>query len=243
MTSKTKSLLLIFLAVIFCSGLQAQDNMINQLDLSKDITTWYDDLLGIENTLLMEGALANYERKASRTHPYLNDYIWQLGNIVYRSQEFKSVPLLYNLEQDALFILRKGGNSYENFVELNKALVSGFTVGNSRYVKLDSMAPNNAPGFYELLYEGNQASFYARRVKKQDLNGDEDYQYKQLDDYYVLFEGQYYAVRNVGAVTRIFKENRKQIRSFANTQRMRQLEKESELQFIALIAFCNTLAL
>lgn len=242
--NKLAKLVLLFGPAFFLSNaIQAQSNQLNELDLSGNIDNWYFATTGIEQTLLMEGMLADTERKASKSHPYLYDYRWQTGAVTYRDQVFNGVPILYNIERDEVIILRDGVSAYDNFVQLKKELVDGFTIGNAKYVWVDNNPPGGKTGFYELIYNGNQLSLYAKRVKKQDINGDADFQYIQTDDYYVYFDNVFYPIRNAGSISRLFKTNRKPIKRFAIERNIRQINTDTELQFVLLIAYCNTLEL
>ena len=222
-TNPTVKIYLVLLALASCLSVKGQDNMVNRLDLSGDLESWYDSIAGIQNSILVEGSLADFTRKATQSHPYMFEYRWQTGEVTYRNQHFKGVPLLYNIERDELIILREGISSYENFVKLNKDLVTDFKLNNTRFVKLDKDRAPGKPGFYQELHAGDQLSFYAKRVKIFDRNGDDNFQYVQSNEYYIKYQNEFYVIRNVGTLTRLFKENRKQINKFASIERIRKL--------------------
>ena len=233
---------LVWLGLIINTTINAQDSLIYRLDLSKELEGWYDSLTGKENPILLQGILADIEPKASRTHPYLGKYQWQLGDVTYRNQQFNSVSLLYNIDRDVLLIQRSGLNPYEMFIELKNDMVSSFKILNSRFVKINNN-PLDKPGFYEVLFEGTNLNFYAKRVKALDINGDNEYQFIQSDQYYIQFENEFYIIRNSGGLARIFKSNRKLINAFAYHENIRKLNSKTDKQFVALIEYCNTLNL
>jgi hypothetical protein len=233
---------LVCVGLLVNTTLNAQDSLIYQLDLSQELESWYDSLTAKDNPILIQGNLAEIEPKASRSHPYFGKNQWYSGEVTYRNQLFKSVVLLYNIEKDELLIQRNGINSYEMFVELKKDMVSSFAILDSRFVKINNN-PLDKPGFYQVLFEGANLSLYAKRVKKLDINGDDAFQFVQSDDYYILFNNEFFAIRSAGGVARIFKSNRKQIKSFAYQSGIRKLTSETDKQFVKLIEYCNTLNL
>jgi len=242
MTRLARIAFLVWHSLMLSTTINAQQRLLYQLDLSKDLEGWYDSLTAKENPLLLQGILPDIEPKASWSHPYFDKYQWQVGDVTYKNQQFKSVPLLYNIEQDELLILRNGQNNYEMFVELKKDMVASFTILNSRFVKITNN-PLDKPGFYEVLFEGSNINFYARREKTLDRNGDDGFQFIQSDQYYIQFENEFYNINSSGGLARIFKSNRKLINAFAYRENIRKLNSTTDKEFVALIEYCNTLSL
>jgi hypothetical protein len=128
------------------------------------------------------------------------------------------------------------------FVELKKDLVTSFAILDSRFIKINNN-PLDKPGFYEVLSEGTNLNFYARRVKLLNKNGEFASQYVQSNEYYIQFKNEFFVIRSAGGLGRIFKSHRKEIKAFAYQEGIRNLTSETDKQFIKLIEYCNTLNL
>ena len=220
----------------------AQDDPIEQLDLSKQLNQWYDSLAGQENPILLQGKMADMERKILGSHPYLGKLEWLLGDVTFRNNKFQSVPLLFNLEKDALLVLRSGQNYYEMTIELKSDLVSEFKIQDSKFIKM-AIPESGKAGFYEVLFEGDKLKFYARRDKQLIKNGFTGFEYVQSDQYFLLYKDEYYVIRNKGSLARLFKKDRKLIKSFANRTNIGKLNNETDKYFTVLIAYCDSLDL
>lgn len=222
---------------------KAQKIKLEQLDLSNTaLAEWYDANAEKNNPILLQGKIANMERKSLYSHAYLGKFEWLRGDVTYRRHHFQAVPLLYDLEKDVLLALRSGENTYEMFIELKSDLVTDFKIEDSRFIRMTAEAPDK-PGFYQVLFEGKKLKFYARRKKKLEISSLQGFLFVQSDDYYLQYKGEFYPIRNVGSLARLFKENRKLIKSFARKTYLRELNNETDKQFTILVAYCDSLNL
>lgn len=232
----------VLLLVSFSNSSFTQNITLQGLDLSQDIGIWYDSIAGLQNTSLILGKLATTDRKASRSHPYLYDYKWQSGDVVYQEQQFKNVRLLYNIEEDILITLGEGFSPYTQFIELKSDGISNFRIRNSMYIWVNESIQGNNSGFYEVLFEGNQLDLIAKRTKTLNLSGTELI-YDQKNQYFVHYNDEYFVIRNSGDLARKFKPNRRRIKEFARQNQIRKLNSEVDFEFVELLKFCDNLEL
>ena len=122
-----------FLVLVVHKESFSQQIINKELDLSQDLSIWYDSVAGLDKTVLRQGILADLERKALHTHPFLYDFKWQLGDVLYQDQQFKNVMLIYNLEEDVLLTMGEGISRYTQFIELKSDRISNFRIRNSKY--------------------------------------------------------------------------------------------------------------
>jgi hypothetical protein len=213
-----------------------------ELDLSQDLSIWYDSVAGLDNTVLRQGVLADVERKALRTHPFLYDYKWQSGDVLYQEQQFKNVRLLYNIEEDLLITQGEGLSPYTQFIELKSDRISNFRIRHSMYIWVNESIQGNNSGFYEIIFEGAQLDLLAKRTKTLNLNGTELI-YDQKDQYFVHYNDEYFVIRNSGDLARKFKSNRRRIKEFARQNQIRKLNAQVDYEFVELLKFCDNLEL
>lgn len=231
-----------FLVLVVHKESFSQQIINKELDLSQDLSIWYDSVAGLDKTVLRQGILADLERKALHTHPFLYDFKWQLGDVLYQDQQFKNVMLIYNLEEDVLLTMGEGISRYTQFIELKSDRISNFRIRNSKYKWMNESIQRNDSGFYEILYEGDQLDLIAKRTKTLNLN-DAQLIYEQKDEYYVHYQNEYFTINNSGDLSRKFKSNRRLIKDFARQNQIRKLNAEVDHEFIALIKFCDDLEL
>ena len=120
--------------VLAALGSFAQYN-IDSVSLKGDFRAWYDQQVGLENTVLQHGELATIGRKSPNSHAYYESSTWLSANVVYCNQMFRDISVLYNIEDDVLFISNNLAPTFTaSPLKLRKELVSQFEIGHARFV-------------------------------------------------------------------------------------------------------------
>lgn len=102
--------------------------------------------------------------QTSDEHPYFLSDDWAMGTIVYESDFYKEVPLLFDLTTEKI-ISENPFNGAKMELVYNK--IDRFEIEEHIFVKLlkdPSFASEMSEGFYEILYEG-RLKLYVKRKK------------------------------------------------------------------------------
>ena len=129
-------------------------------------------------------------------HPYFLTDDWTLSTIVYESDLYTSIPVLFDLSSEKVLT----ENPFNGEVmELASSKIERFEIHGHTFVRLNrnpTFESEMTDGFYELLYQGN-LKLYAKRKKNFQERPKANIMYAEFDEKnkYFLFNGrQYYRV-------------------------------------------------
>ena len=126
--SRIALLTLFFISYLLTYEQAQAQYKIGNLDLDGKLNVWYDSIVGLERTSLIDGSFYPFRTKALKTHEYFIQNKWDLGTLTYKGQVFE-VNMLYNVFQDLLII--QNTTNTETMVEplkLSQNLVSRFEI-------------------------------------------------------------------------------------------------------------------
>ncbi|MDZ7614668.1 MAG: hypothetical protein U5K51_13940 [Flavobacteriaceae bacterium] len=207
-----------------------------------DFYKWFDENLGIENSILFNGTrpLENTISKDG-SHKFYLIPTYIPGNIVYQSQPYFDIPLKYDIHEDEITInLIK--NKESSIIRLIKANVQSFTLQNKQFVQLaDPDQSVLVNGFYEVLFESSNLSLFKKhhKIKKEQIVQKQVYtNYKENDLYLMKKLGKYHNVANKNELIKIMPEHKSTINNF-----YKQYDKlrDSDLDAF-LIKLCKNLS-
>ena len=124
--SRITLLMLFFVFYSLTYGQSQGQYKIGNLDLDEKLNVWYDSIVGLEHTSLIDGSFYPFRTKALKTHEYFVQDKWDLGTLIYKGQVFE-INMLYNVFQDLLII--QNTTNVQTMVEplkLSQNLVSRF---------------------------------------------------------------------------------------------------------------------
>ena len=219
------------LSFMFCTlgSSYAQQN-------NEDLYTFFDQTVGIENTLLFNGVEnIDLQRTIDEDNKYLlpgREFV--NGSLVYDKQFFAKVPMRFNLvDNDVIVNLSKG---QENSVfKLIKEKIERFTLDGREFVFIGEQ-PNSdiSKGFYQDLYESGDFRVFKKYLKREFKMLDRSnpyYRYEFLDpEYYLLYENSYYEIDSRNDLADLFPSLKKEIRSFFKDNK--QLKKTDSDKFM-----------
>lgn len=146
----------------------------------------------------------NYAPTIANGHPFFLTGDFQTGKVVYENVLYENVPLLYDIVQDELIL-----EHYDGFykIQLSKSDVSAFSLNGHSFIHLNTgkLGSTTAPGFYELLYQGN-ASLFARRIKsirERTVQVQVVRDTKTSDQYYIQKDAELVPVKNLKSALKI----------------------------------------
>lgn len=229
----------------FSSMLLAAQNKVSLTDLDIEVNAnkWYDNQVGLENTVLHIGNLYNDARKASRSHPYFNSPYWGYGTIVYQNQQFDSVALIYDIESDIVVTQNKLGNDYLlQPIQLNKDQIISFTVHGALFEPVEQRDQLFQSGFHQILYRGENLEVIVRHKKLVEMEGNRKTAYFGYKDYYFKTSEAIRKIKNNSTIKNLYPEHKKEIKTFLRANNI-NISKEEDLNLIMLAEFCNDLNL
>lgn len=238
---KLVPLLAAFSTILTCSA----QNVITtrDLDLDGDVTAWYDNEAGLENTTLYMGSLKFTEQKAEKSHPFHAANGWTPERMTYRGQQFYNIPLLYDIYQDVLIFKNTENVKYASQpIRPFQRQVSSFTVLDDKFRYIDEKVGQLSPGFFQVLYDGEDLTLLAKRVKRIKISAfSGESSYLKEDKYYVKIEDKYHRIYRKSSILNLFESHKKEIRKFIRENKIRVLKAEKDNQLVQLIKFCDDL--
>ncbi|MCV9385041.1 hypothetical protein [Reichenbachiella ulvae] len=206
------------------------------LDLEEGIESWYQEVLGQNNTPIANGSYYHIDPQTPRQHQFLASPIWDIGTVYMYGQQFDSIRILYNIYED-LLIVENSGVFRSNYqpIEPNQRAVDEFFIHGQHFVNINSDSIFYGPGFYEEIYKGENLSLYAKHLKTKTVN-DMEVQYLKENQYFIDVGGHYEKYVNRRTLYKMFPSHKKEIRSFANRN---GVKGKNETSIYNLIVYCE----
>jgi hypothetical protein len=206
--------------VVCCLWVQAQfqkDTLFLQAAVTNNILLYSKSVQG--QTALYNGGLYVAPKQTNDQHPFFESYDWVPGNVIFDSQPYENVPLLYDITSDKLIT-----ENYYNAAEivLIPEKLNQFTTGNHTFVKLDDKTLPKA-GFYELLYKG--ASLVVARhqkiIREKIVLQSIEFDFIPKSRYFIFKNGVYFPVKGKAAALKIFEDEKPALKQFINKSKIR----------------------
>ncbi|MDC8004753.1 hypothetical protein POV27_11880 [Aureisphaera galaxeae] len=223
----------IIIACIFFTSLLYAQNSASE----SNYYTWYDAIVGIENTPLFNGVeyIEGYKTTRENHKFFINQSFYE-GRVDYDGQSYYNISLKYDIYEDEL-IANLESEAQKSLLQLIKSKVAQFTIGTHTFINVtDREAQNNGiEGFHERLAENNLGVFYKkhrkRRVKKEDKRILYFEFFDTKSDYVILMDGTYHWVNSKNDFYELFPEIKKELKSFLNANdALRRSDKEQQLK-------------
>tara|TARA_R110002020_G_scaffold279756_2_gene495532 strand:- start:1596 stop:2303 length:708 start_codon:yes stop_codon:yes gene_type:complete len=192
-------------------------NSFSQNSLNKNSYSFYDSLVGVENTEIFNGPrFLDILKSTKDNHRYFNSLAFVRGYIIYNSQLYNHINLRYDLINDDVIVVSSGDKGFFD-VRLIRDKVQEFGIQNHHFIKLPE---DKATGFYEVGYIGAQVSLYIKHQKstKERLNKRVPYfEFFKTSFYQLRYNGKLYKIESSRDVEAIIPDKREQIRDFHST--------------------------
>jgi hypothetical protein len=206
--------------VLYCSWVQAQlqkDSLFLEAAIKNNILFYAKSIQG--QTSLYNGGLYVPPRQTNDQHPFFESYDWVTGDVIFDSQLYENVPLLYDITSDRLIT-----ENYYNATEITlmEEKLSRFTIGDHTFVKLDHKTLPKA-GFYELLYKG-PSSVVARHqkiIRERIVDRSIEIDFNPKNRYFIFKNGAYFPVKGKATVLKIFEDEKPALKQFIRKSKIR----------------------
>jgi hypothetical protein len=175
--------------------------------------TWFDSIIGSENSGIVNGREYQISFKGFQTHPFFEKEA-TTASAEYNEKTFKNISILYDIFSDELVLLHKHSNGLA-YIQLDKEKLAGFEAYQRRFKKI-----NNT--FYELLFERENFSFVARRMKVKKVTGS-TVDYERSDRVYLIDNSQWMWLTGRKSFLRTLesKSQRKRLSEFLRSNKIR----------------------
>jgi hypothetical protein len=192
------------------------------LDLEGDLSTWYDETIGIENTSLIEGSYYHYVVKSTTSHVFYLDNYWIDGSIIFKNQEYKT-SMMYDIFSDILLIQNTTSFKTRNEpLKLPQNQIESFKMKGDHFKFLVQNEAPAKPGFYEVLFEGKRVELYAKRIKNEKIRDNLTYFFVN-DVFYLIFDGVAHKIKGRRSFIKVLPEMKTDIKQYAKRKKLFKL--------------------
>lgn len=229
----------IVLILHFQQAVQAQSivEMEDSIPAVSQTISYYMDRAG-DDLFIYEGreyASLNYQVKG---HAFFESNNWQEGSLMYKGQFYPKVSMLYDLAAEEV-VVKNSGVLFR--VKLYKDKVDHFSLLNHHFVNIgpaEAQGTPLVPGFYDRLYNGNVKLFVKRKktVKESIVNMAQLREFVQKNLYFIEKGGEFYPVKSKGAVLKVLKDQKKEIRRHLKKNKI-WFKKNPEEAILTMVEF------
>jgi hypothetical protein len=203
---------------------------------------WFDKLVGPENTGLLNGREYFISFPGASSHPFFGSREVTGEKLVFHSQLYVNVPLLYDIFNDEIILRHLDKRNQFTMIALDKDRVESFTLYGHFFKKIrlkGASEPHLANGFFDVLFAGDNISLIAKRRKTSYANvGKRDY---QEDAGYFFMKGERWTpLGGKKSFYTLSPAHKMQILNFIKSQKIK-VGKKNEADLIKLANYCNAL--
>jgi hypothetical protein len=149
-------------------------------------------------------------------HPYFLSDDWINGTIYYDNDKYEEIPLQFDIRTAEKVITEHGTSGQK--IQLISERISSFTLGTHRFIRLEKKETDRfkgAPGFYQVLVEGEHVTLLAKHTKTLQKRFSSYLvvaEFETITKYYFLKEGRYFPVKRKGSVWDVLHDKKNELR-------------------------------
>jgi len=225
-----------FYSLSFFSGNAQQEEDVFY-ERSLDTTIAFYKTSVAENLQLYNGSEYHIAGHNVAGFPYFETDSFMVGSISYYHKSYTNVLLQYDIVKDVV-IIKDYKQNY--FIQLISSDIDSFSILNKTFVPLSGDQNNYgvAPGFYEILYNGN-VSLYAKKQKAevQSINeGVAESKYVETNSYFLKKNGLFYEIENESSLLNVLNDKVNIVRKFAKENRI-DFKNDFENALVKTVAY------
>jgi hypothetical protein len=222
---------LFFLSVFFIDKsfgqIASNDSSYLQTSITQTVSNFYKSI-GQQSRLYDGHEYLPYDLhiKGNALFPY-DAQGWEQGEVTYDGILYKNVPMMYDVNKDALVVLL-----YNKFTmyTLLKSRVHDFSFSNHHFFRLDADSISNdksgiVSGYYDQLY-GGKIEVLARRSKSIQNSTNSvalapETFFVSTNDYYLRKGNIYYKIGSKGSVLNVLKDKKSELQQYLKTNKIK----------------------
>jgi len=223
---------------IFCTSKAFSQYDASSLDLDGDVSIWFDQQFGIDNTQLVLGTYQKIQLSVN-SHPFFIDKYWIKGSLAYRGQKFQNINMRYDIFQDYVIITHPTNLTLSNQpIRLFNEELESFELEGHTFLNLSDLVEGK--GIYESLFKGEKLHFVSKRVKEFAVESNsENAEYKTFDYYYIVRKNELNRIKNRKSFIKLYPDLKKEIKKFTISNGLSGNMK-NEHSMIQLAKFCDS---
>ncbi|WP_148707271.1 hypothetical protein [Chitinophaga skermanii] len=171
-------------------------------------------------------------------YPYLDEWRWKNGCVVYDGQAFENIEMKYDIVLDELIAIYKDDKT---IIRLVKSKVSSFQFRDRLFVNMPA-GNGLSGGYYEEIYSGRTKVLVKYRKTYKPGIIDQDEVIHKIEDeptvYYVFWKGQYRPVHNERTLYRMLDGHRKEVKAFVKVNAL-DVKENLKLSLPTIAKYCD----
>ncbi len=203
---------------------------------------WFDAIIGTDNSGLLNGREYFIAFPGASSHPFFGSREVTNERIVFNSQLYVNVPLMYDIFTDEIVLRHRDKRNQFTMIVFDKDRVESFTLYNHLFRKIElkgSVEPHLAKGFFDILYEGKEISLLAKRRKTSYANvGVRDY--REDSRYFIKMKDRWVELGGKKTFYALNPGRKAQIQAFIKNQKIK-VGKKNETELIKVAKYCDML--
>jgi hypothetical protein len=204
----------------------------------------FDDVIGIENTELINGPKYIVPFQVSGTHPFYHKSIAAAGSLTFIGQPYFNLNLLYDIYSDELVVQQLRATGTHDLITVYKTNVESFRIHDHTFRNYQSSKAQElgiVSGFYDVLYENAVFTLLVKRKKDTKVEMGL-VQYENMDRYFFTRPGRKaIPFRGMQNFYQVLGDNdrKSELRSFVRKNNLKI--KKSERDLIMTAGYCYTI--
>ena len=173
--------------------------------------------------------------------------IFEKGELRYNGKNYHNVEMNLNSHLDELYVKFNGSAIV---VTLNDDLTENFNIGNRFFVNLkgDDKQGSPTPGFYQVLYRGNDVLY--KKIKKtyqeqitqsytEGANNKLERYFKTSETYYLLKGNSYFIIKNRLTLMNLYKNEKRELGRFVRESNLNFYDFKDE-SYVSIMNFVES---
>lgn len=234
-----KYFVLVVTLVLLINGLSLGQHGANQYQFVDEASRYSKELYSeLSKTQVYHGTkyISVYiNREIDKGNPYyLRDFMHE-ETVVINNIKYLKIPLMFDLIQNKIIGVMPNNGVFISLVGQN---IDQFTLNDHTFVNIRESSihqQNFEPGFYDLLFDGNQIKVFAKRSKKYSESSNTvrygasiQKNYVDKTDIFILKEGQYFLVKKKKMLLALMEDKRALIESYFKREGLRSSKHDFE---------------
>jgi hypothetical protein len=217
------------------SSLADSNNSINTLQYAKSL---YYDISG-DNIHLYNGSEYPGYDISFIGNPFFDTTAMVPGSIFYDGTLYENVPMLFDIQNDAVVIYRRNVNFK---IRLVNEKIDHFTFLSHEFLRIAADSNNKfslPTGFYDRVYNGNSTFLVQRKKFTKDdpvVNGEVKTRFIEFENYFVKQNNRFYPVKTRKSVLALFKDKEKDLRRFIKKNKLK-FKKKPEYAILQVVRY------
>ena len=181
---------------------------------------WFDHIVKIDNSALMNGELYSMYPKANYGDQFFKSKYFTRGTVYTSSQLYPDIMLLFDIENDQLILKHPDSTRFDG-IQLNMEEIQRFIIHEHTFQRFSGL--NNR--IYDVLFQGEHISLLGKYLKelKTDNTG---LIYKERTEYFIYYQKKLYPFKKFKSLKKLFPQYQTELKEYKRKHKVRFLTDE-----------------